>query len=876
MFGSFLIYLSDISGRFLLAPAGWIFPYVKKVTNSRTTADLTQKLASEAHSRISKSISGLISYMVSLRNFHGQQGHGALFRWPTTESWDKAITAVSKTANVLGFNGTDISLKLNHLVEYPKHVIENTTELLTNETSSLPPSVFNDSISSLNVTFVQDLSTQPDAVTWTPLDRIITVIAGYVFISVVGAFYLQHKKNLAKKGIHPRGIDRKVVEGLGQAGSVMKVVLIIGIEMFVFPLYCGFLLDLALLPLFEHATVWNRWLFLKEFMFTSLFVHWFIGTCYMFHFALFVSMCRNIMRDGVLYFIRDPDDPTFHPVKEVLERPVTTQLKKIGFSAIIYGVLVIMFLGGVVWALFYSFSGLLPVHWSSNEPVLEFPVDLLFYNIFMPVAIKYFRPANILEKVYGWWFKQCAKILRLSSFMFGERRPDEEGVHHRRTLAAWLLWRKADTTAQDPAEHSEKDAQLDLTVPANGVTFERNGRFVRAPAKDSVRPTRENLFIEVNEKNERVDGKEDPVDGEFGANSENVTLVYLPPNFKLRIGLVICLIWLFAACTGVAITVGPLVLGRFILGLLLPGSLRMNDLYAFSLGLYALGTVVLLISGFNTAKEAIKKVKGAVATLQSFREIALVCTIRAAKVIYVLSAFVIILPTLFAFVMEAYIILPLHTYFSTGDNHVIHFIQDWTLGVLYLKMLGRMILLDRDSAWSRSLRAIVANGYLDPDVGIATKKFILPAGGAMTAALGVPLAIGFVINTFIVKGASPELSHQIYRYSYPAVLVVSAISVGIFFLYQLFDAWKQSLRDEIYLVGEQLHNHGERRLPNAAPTLPTPESAIAEAEPLLNVQEQIDQGMQEEQAELHAAVQEPLIAGAHGPIDVLEHMNDPV
>ncbi|KAF3938305.1 hypothetical protein ABW19_dt0208350 [Dactylella cylindrospora] len=832
MFGSFLVYLSDRSGRFMLIPASWFVPYIKKVVNSHATADMTQKFASEAHSRISKSIGTVLSYRVSMRNIHYQQMLGPPYKWPTYQPWDKVFDGISKAVDYIGLNGTEVSLKLNQLITTQKPVIPSIGEVFTNGTA-LNVSSLNATIPG-NATFVQDdQSSGLDTPGWTPLDRVITVIAGYVFISVLGAFYLQYKKNLAKKGIHPRGLDRKVVEGLGQAGSVMKVVLIIGIEMFVFPLYCGFLLDLALLPLFEHATIWNRWLFLKEYVFTSLFVHWFIGTCYMFHFALFVSMCRNIMRDGVLYFIRDPDDPTFHPVKEVLERPVTTQLKKIGFSAIIYGVLVILFLGGVVWTLHYSFTGLLPVHWSSNEPVLEFPVDLLFYNIFMPLAIKYFRPANILEKIYGWWFRQCAKALRLSSFMFGERRPEEEGVYVRKTWTARLLRRTVDPTLQ-PEDETTKE-----TGPSTeaDVIFVKNGRFVRAPAKDSVRPSRENLFIAVNEKNERIDGKADPVEGDFGPNSDNVTLVYLPPNFRTRIGLVIGLIWFFTASTGVALTVGPLVFGRFVLGMLLPGSLRMNDLYAFSLGLYALGAVVLAASSFTVAKEATKRMKTAVANLQAFKETAWLCTIRALKIIYVLTAFFVVLPTLFAFVMEAYIILPLHTYFSTGDNHVIHFIQDWTLGVLYVKMLGRMILLDRESAWSRSLRAIVAQGYLNPDIGIATKKFIVPAGGAMLTALIVPLAIGFAINTFIVPGASEELTHQIYRYSYPAVFAITMASIGLYFLYRLFDAWKQSLRDEIYLVGEQLHNHGERRPPESSIEA-NPAPAAVEAEPLLNLQDE--------------------------------------
>ena len=67
----------------------------------------------------------------------------------------------------------------------------------------------------------------------------------------------------------------------------------------------------------------------------------------------------------------DPDDPNFHPVKDVLDRLVMMQLRKIGFSALIYGVLVIVCLGGVMWSLHLATAeSVLPIHWSSNEPVL--------------------------------------------------------------------------------------------------------------------------------------------------------------------------------------------------------------------------------------------------------------------------------------------------------------------------------------------------------------------------------------------------------------------------------------------------------------------------------------------------------------------------
>lgn len=138
-----------------------------------------------------------------------------------------------------------------------------------------------------------------DLAVWNTKDRVIAIIMGYVLVSILGLMYLRLTGLLSGVNRGQR-IEGLVAEVLQQAGGVMKVILIIGIEMIVFPLYCGSLLDVALLPLFENATIASRIDFTSSSPLTSLFVHWFIGTCYMFHFALFVSMCRKIMRSGVL------------------------------------------------------------------------------------------------------------------------------------------------------------------------------------------------------------------------------------------------------------------------------------------------------------------------------------------------------------------------------------------------------------------------------------------------------------------------------------------------------------------------------------------------------------------------------------------------
>lgn len=143
------------------------------------------------------------------------------------------------------------------------------------------------------------ISLDYDLAVWDSKDRLVAVFMGYMLAIAMGIVYLKTKEFFTG-GHRGQRVEGVVAELLFQAGGVMKVILIIGIEMIVFPLYCGTLLDLALLPLFSEATIVSRITFAGASPLTSLFVHWFVGTCYMFHFALFVSMCRKILRGGVL------------------------------------------------------------------------------------------------------------------------------------------------------------------------------------------------------------------------------------------------------------------------------------------------------------------------------------------------------------------------------------------------------------------------------------------------------------------------------------------------------------------------------------------------------------------------------------------------
>jgi E3 ubiquitin-protein ligase MARCH6 len=139
----------------------------------------------------------------------------------------------------------------------------------------------------------------PQLAHWSSLDRFWAILAGYTTVFLIGALYLK-KGSPFSRGTTMHAWEAGIIDFLQQASGIIKVILIISIEMLVFPLYCGLLLDAALLPLFEGTTLTSRIVFTCKYPMTSVFVHWFVGTGYMFHFALFVSMCRKIMRPGVL------------------------------------------------------------------------------------------------------------------------------------------------------------------------------------------------------------------------------------------------------------------------------------------------------------------------------------------------------------------------------------------------------------------------------------------------------------------------------------------------------------------------------------------------------------------------------------------------
>ncbi|KAK4163911.1 putative E3 ubiquitin ligase SUD1 [Cladorrhinum sp. PSN259] len=753
----------------------------------------------------------------------------------------------------------------------------NASVIVLEGLKELPRLVANPNSWVLNLSLPEPTATtfNPELAHWSGADRFLAIAVGYLTMSIMAGVYLRRGSPFFT-GPTAQEWEASIIDALNQASGVMKVILIIGIEMLVFPLYCGMLLDLALLPLFEDTTIKSRLLFTLESPLTSIFVHWFVGTGYMFHFALFVSMCRKIMRKGVLYFIRDPDDPEFHPVRDVLERNVTTQLRKILFSAFVYGALVVVCLGGVVWGLAACFSTVLPIHYSSNEPVLEFPLDLVFYNFVLPLWFRYSKPSDALHLMYTWWFQKCARMLRVTWFLFGERRIDEEGVlvlpkdSPDHSLPWWRkLFLEVDWDGQVRAMSwsavLRQDSPKPEPTPADGVKtlseakralVESNqlipdGRYVRAPASDQVKIPKGRLtFLNVDEDNARQDGRQDLREADI-YSSDHYQQVYVPPHFRLRVFLFITFIWIFAAITGVALTIVPLVFGRWMFKSLIPGHIRTNDIYAFSIGAYILGTAIYALWHARSIYAAVKAWAAnsarAVVDGQAVWKALHVCA-RALKVAYTYTFFYIVFPFLVAALIELYVLIPLHevryssllrggvaaTTTGAADEagasatlnprHTVRVIQTWTIGFLYIKVARHILARQlRNTRPAQALVAVWRRGLGDPDASLFSRAFVVPGLTIWLFAVSVPLLAASLvvsngwIEAIIQASSAAEADHEvlrqayrvlIYRLSFPVVMGLFGTLYTLWSMVGLFETYRVRIRDEAYLIGERLHNFG--------------------------------------------------------------------
>ena len=89
-------------------------------------------------------------------------------------------------------------------------------------------------------------------------------------------------------------------------------------------------------------------------------------------FALLLSGCRSVLRPGAMWFIKDPQDQDSHPIRDILDSPTLTQLRKICLSGLMYSSVVVCVVSSIAGLLVVGSKSIMPFRWKSRYGVQSF------------------------------------------------------------------------------------------------------------------------------------------------------------------------------------------------------------------------------------------------------------------------------------------------------------------------------------------------------------------------------------------------------------------------------------------------------------------------------------------------------------------------
>ncbi|XP_014293717.1 E3 ubiquitin-protein ligase MARCHF6 isoform X2 [Halyomorpha halys] len=250
-------------------------------------------------------------------------------------------------------------------------------------------------------------------VTASHFQGLVTTLCGYCVIGLclVGLHSLAALLSLVK--------SRRV---LGHCYVVVKVSLLSVVEIGVLPLICGWWLDICSLGLFD-ATLRDRQAGFRAAPGTSMFIHWLVGMVYVYYFASFILLLREVLRPGLLWFLRNLNDPDFSPIQEMIQLPMGRHVRRLVASAVIFGSAVLLMLWLPVRILRWAAPGFLPytVSLHSDVQLDELSLELLLLQVILPALLEQSHTRAWLKAAIHYWCVGASWLLGLRSYVLGER-----------------------------------------------------------------------------------------------------------------------------------------------------------------------------------------------------------------------------------------------------------------------------------------------------------------------------------------------------------------------------------------------------------------------------------------------------------------------
>ncbi|XP_074908156.1 E3 ubiquitin-protein ligase MARCHF6 isoform X4 [Buteo buteo] len=578
-------------------------------------------------------------------------------------------------------------------------------------------------------------------------EGLITTIVGYVLLAVT--LIVCHGLAALVKFQRSRRL-------LGVCYIVVKVSLLVVVEIGVFPLICGWWLDICSLEMFD-ATLKDRELSFQSAPGTTMFLHWLVGMVYVFYFASFILLLREVLRPGVLWFLRNLNDPDFNPVQEMIHLPIYRHLRRFILSVIVFGSIVLLMLWLPIRIIKYLLPNFLPynVMLYSDAPVSELSLELLLLQVVLPALLEQGHTRQWLKGLVRAWTVTAGYLLDLHSYLLGDQEENENNAN------------------QQP---NNQHARNNNAIPVVGEGLHAaHQAILQQGGPVGFQPYRR------------------------------------PLKFPLRIFLLIvfmCITLLIASliCLTLPVFVFSVFAGRWLMSFW-TGTAKIHELYTAACGLYVcwltIRAVTVLVAWMPQGRRVI---------FQKVKEWSLM--IMKTLIVAILLAGVV--PLLLGLLFELVIVAPLRV--PLDQTPLFYPWQDWALGVLHAKIIAAITLMGPQWWLKTVIEQVYANGIRNIDLHFIIRKLAAPVISVLLLSLCVPYIIASGVVPLL--GVTAEMQNLVQRRIYPFLLMVVVLMGILSFQVRQFKRLYEHIKNDKYLVGQRLVNYERKSGKQGTSTTP--------------------------------------------------------
>ncbi|KOX79197.1 E3 ubiquitin-protein ligase MARCH6 [Melipona quadrifasciata] len=570
-------------------------------------------------------------------------------------------------------------------------------------------------------------------------EGLVTTLCGYC-VTGVGLVVLH---TLAA----PLGFQRSQ-RLLGLCYVIVKVSLLSVVEIGVLPLVCGWWLDICSLAMFD-ATLRDRESSFKLAPGTSMFLHWLVGMIYIYYFASFILLLREVLRPGVLWFLRNLNDPDFSPIQEMIHLPILRHVRRLVASAVIFGTAILLMLWLPVKLLRWAWPGFLPytVTIQSEAQISELSLELLLLQVILPALLEQSHTRTWLKALIRGWCRVVAWMLDLQSYLLREQ-------------------------TEDPGPAVIEEPQHPDLGAAHQALLQRGG------------PTGFQPYIRPRWFPARLVGLL------FCVCVSLVIASLIAMILPVWLGRRVMALWMVGAPAPSPPVLPPALSGSAAVAL----SGRVHELYTIACGMYvcwaAARGLALAFSWLPRGRRAL---------LDRIKHWAII-GVKASVAFFLLIG---LIPLLFGLLLELVVVVPLRV--PLEQNPILFIWQDWALGVLYTKIATAIIMMGPDWRIRHAIERAYNDGIREIDLKFIVTELAAPVICCFGLALAVPYAVAYGIVPLLITNLQTQI--LIARHLYPFLLLVHLVCIVIYFQIRQFKKLYEHIKNDKYLVGQRLVNY---------------------------------------------------------------------